>query len=71
MSQPACAAGGMLATARLTGQTAGAAAVALIFRVQGRETSNTALVAAAAVAALAAGVSLLRLARPSAATATP
>jgi DHA2 family multidrug resistance protein-like MFS transporter len=65
------AAGGMLATARLTGQTAGAAAVALIFRVQGRETSNTALVAAAAVATLAAGVSLLRLARPNSAPARP
>ena len=64
------AAGGMLATARLTGQTAGAAAVALIFRIEGRETSNTALLAAAAVAVVAAGVSLTRLVGPRA-TAVP
>jgi DHA2 family multidrug resistance protein-like MFS transporter len=55
------AAGGMLATARLTGQTAGAAAVALIFRMQGRETTNTSLLVAAVVAVVAAGVSLTRL----------
>jgi DHA2 family multidrug resistance protein-like MFS transporter len=58
------AAGGMLATARLTGQTAGAAAVAFIFRLQGRETTHTALYAAAAVAVVATGVSLTRLLNP-------
>jgi len=55
------AAGGMLATARLIGQTAGAAGVALIFRIQGRESTNLALVVAAIVAAVAACVSLTRL----------
>ena len=58
------AAGGMLATARLIGQTAGAAAVAVIFRLQGQRTTNATLIAAAAVAALAAAVSLTRLAAP-------
>ena len=58
------AAGGMLATARLTGQTTGAAAVAVIFRLQGHTTSNTSLVAAAIVAVVAAGISLTRLASP-------
>jgi DHA2 family multidrug resistance protein-like MFS transporter len=55
------AAGGMLATARLIGQTAGAAGVAIIFRIQGRESTNVTLFAAAAVAALAAAVSMTRL----------
>jgi DHA2 family multidrug resistance protein-like MFS transporter len=55
------AAGGMLATARLIGQTAGAAGVALIFRIQGKESTNVTLLAAAAVAALAAVVSMTRL----------
>jgi DHA2 family multidrug resistance protein-like MFS transporter len=55
------AAGGMLATARLIGQTAGAAGVALIFRLQGHSANNLTLIVAAAVAALAAGVSLTRL----------
>jgi DHA2 family multidrug resistance protein-like MFS transporter len=55
------AAGGMLATARLTGQTAGAAGVALIFRIQGRESTNLTLIVAAIVAAVAACVSLTRL----------
>ncbi len=58
------AAGGMLATGRLTGQTAGAAAVAVIFRLQAHATTNTSLVVAAVVAAVAAGVSLTRLASP-------
>jgi len=57
------AAGGMLATARLTGQTAGAASVAIIFRLQSHASSNVPLVAAAVLALLAAGVSLLRGAR--------
>ena len=55
------AAGGMLATARLIGQTAGAASVAFIFRVQGRESSNLTLIIASAVAAFAVLVSLSRL----------
>jgi MFS transporter, DHA2 family, multidrug resistance protein len=55
------AAGGMLATARLIGQTAGAAGVALIFRLQGHSSTNLTLIVAAVVAAVAAGVSLTRL----------
>jgi len=55
------AAGGMLATARLIGQTAGAAGVALIFRIQHRESTNLTLITAAIVAAVAACVSLTRL----------
>ncbi len=55
------AAGGMLATARLTGQTAGAAGVALIFRLQGHGATNRTLIVAAVVAAVAACVSLTRL----------
>jgi len=55
------AAGGMLATARLIGQTAGAASVALIFRVEGHSTTNMTLVVAAIVAAVAACVSMTRL----------
>ena len=55
------AAGGMLATARLIGQTAGAAGVALIFRIQHRESTNLTLIVAAVVAAVAACVSLTRL----------
>jgi len=55
------AAGGMLATARLIGQTAGAAGVALIFRIQGHGATNLTLVVAAVVAAVAACVSLTRL----------
>jgi DHA2 family multidrug resistance protein-like MFS transporter len=55
------AAGGMLATARLIGQTAGAASVALIFRIEGHSTTNMTLVVAAIVAAVAAGVSMTRL----------
>ncbi len=55
------AAGGMLATARLIGQTAGAAGVALIFRIQGHGATNLTLIVAAIVAAVAACVSLTRL----------
>ncbi|HLK24958.1 MAG TPA: MFS transporter [Caulobacteraceae bacterium] len=58
------AAGGMLATARLTGQTAGAAAVALIFRLQGHAAGLSPVAIAAVVALVAAGVSLVRLAPP-------
>jgi DHA2 family multidrug resistance protein-like MFS transporter len=55
------AAGGMLATARLLGQTAGAASVGVFFHLAGASATTQALTAAAGVAALAAGVSLLRL----------
>jgi DHA2 family multidrug resistance protein-like MFS transporter len=55
------AAGGMLATARLLGQTAGAVTTALFFHLAGMRATGLALVTASAVAAAAAGVSLLRL----------
>lgn len=65
------AAGGMLATARLVGQTAGAVGVAVLFHLGGAaltatsptamSPTTTALGASAVVALLAAGVSLLRL----------
>jgi DHA2 family multidrug resistance protein-like MFS transporter len=55
------AAGGMLATARLLGQTAGALATALFFHFGGQRATATALLAGSGVAALAAIVSLLRL----------
>jgi MFS transporter, DHA2 family, multidrug resistance protein len=55
------AAGGMLGTARLLGQTMGAAGVALLFGVYPDKGSNVALVAAAAISLLAAAVSLVRL----------
>jgi MFS transporter, DHA2 family, multidrug resistance protein len=61
------AAGGMLATARLIGQTAGAAGVALIFRVQGQASTNLPLIVAAIVSVVAACVSLSRLMGASAA----
>lgn len=54
-------ASGMLGMARLLGQTVGAAVVALIFGVVGEGGTIVALVAAAGFAALAAGVSCLRL----------
>jgi DHA2 family multidrug resistance protein-like MFS transporter len=55
------AAGGMLSTARLLGQTLGAAGVALFFGVSPEKGSNIALGAAAIVAFVAALVSMLRL----------
>jgi len=55
------AAGGMLATARLLGQTAGALAVAIFFHLAGTGATVTALGSASAVAAVAALVSLSRL----------
>ena len=59
------AAGGMLSTARLLGQTIGAAGVAIVFRAYPGRGSNVALVIASAIALLAALVSTLRLnARP-------
>ena len=58
-------ASGMLGTARLTGQTVGAALVALIFGVTPNRGPTVALIVAACVAALAAVVSLMRLRTPS------
>ncbi|HVY80789.1 MAG TPA: MFS transporter [Steroidobacteraceae bacterium] len=55
------AAGGMLSTARLLGQTVGAAGVALFFGVSPQKGSNLALSVAAGVALIAAVVSMLRL----------
>jgi DHA2 family multidrug resistance protein-like MFS transporter len=58
------AAGGMLATARLLGQTAGAVSTAVFFHLAGTRATTAALMTAAGVAAAAAGVSLLRLRVP-------
>ena len=55
------AAGGMLSTSRLAGQTLGAAGVAILFRAYPATGSNLALCAAAALALLAALVSMIRL----------
>jgi len=59
-------ASGMLGTARLTGQTVGAALVALIFGLSPERGPMLALVVAAAVAGLASIVSLMRLRTPGA-----
>jgi DHA2 family multidrug resistance protein-like MFS transporter len=56
------AAGGMLATARLLGQTLGAAGVALLFRAYPGKGSNLTLAVAAGIALTAAVVSVSRLA---------
>lgn len=56
------AAGGMQSTARLLGQSLGAASVAIMFRANPMEGSNLALHVAAGVALLAAVVSMIRLA---------
>lgn len=56
------AAGGMLATARLLGQTLGAAGVAIAFRAASERGSNLALWAGAGIALAAAVVSVSRLA---------
>jgi MFS transporter, DHA2 family, multidrug resistance protein len=61
------AAGGMLAAARLIGQTIGAAAVAILFRAYGEPGSNYALALAACLALGGAAISLLRLPSKSAA----
>ncbi|MFL6605391.1 MAG: MFS transporter [Steroidobacteraceae bacterium] len=55
------AAGGMLATARLLGQACGAAGVAILFRAYPATGSNVVLWAAAAVAVIAALISMARL----------
>jgi MFS transporter, DHA2 family, multidrug resistance protein len=62
------AAGGMLAAARLIGQSIGAAAVAILFGAYGDQGSNYALMLAALLAVAGAGLSLLRLAPDSAST---
>jgi DHA2 family multidrug resistance protein-like MFS transporter len=55
------AAGGMLATARLLGQTAGAVAVGVAFHLAGVRVTPTLLLVASIAALVAAGISLLRL----------
>src|SRR6185503_11691656 len=55
------AAGGMLATARLLGQTAGAVTVGVAFHLAGVHIAPSLLFAASIAALLAAGISLLRL----------
>ena len=59
-------AGGMLAAARLIGQTLGAAAVAILFHAYGEAGSSYALMLAALLAVTGAAISLLRLAPKSA-----
>jgi DHA2 family multidrug resistance protein-like MFS transporter len=56
------AAGGALATARLLGQTAGAVTTAVFFHLAGTSATKTALATAAGLAAIAAVVSISRLA---------
>lgn len=58
------AAGGMLATARLLGQTTGAVAVGVAFHLVGVRSAPSLLTAAAIAALIAAGLSLLRLRSP-------
>jgi len=58
------AAGGMLATARLLGQTSGAVAVGVAFHLAGVKVGPQLLAASAAAALIAAGLSLLRLRSP-------
>jgi MFS transporter, DHA2 family, multidrug resistance protein len=58
------AAGGMLSTSRLVGQTLGAAGVAILFRAYPATGSNLALCVAAVLALLAALVSVIRLTGP-------
>jgi DHA2 family multidrug resistance protein-like MFS transporter len=55
------AAGGMLATARLLGQTGGAVAVGVAFHLAGVRITPALLLAASIAALLAAGISLLRM----------
>jgi len=58
------AAGGMLATARLLGQTTGAVAVGVAFHLAGVNAGPHLLAASAVAALIAAGLSLLRLGSP-------
>jgi DHA2 family multidrug resistance protein-like MFS transporter len=55
------AAGGMLATARLLGQTTGAVAVGVAFHLAGVKVTPSLLLAASIAAVVAAGISLLRV----------
>jgi DHA2 family multidrug resistance protein-like MFS transporter len=55
------AAGGMLATARLLGQTGGAVAVGVAFHLVGLRATPALLLAASVAALIAAGISLLRM----------
>jgi MFS transporter, DHA2 family, multidrug resistance protein len=55
------AAGGMLATARLLGQTAGAVTVGIAFHLAGVGVTPTLLLVASIAALVAAGISLLRM----------
>ena len=57
---------GMLAAARLSGQTVGAAAVAILFHAYGEAGSSYALMLAALLALTGAAISLLRLSTKSA-----
>jgi DHA2 family multidrug resistance protein-like MFS transporter len=59
-------ASGMLGTARLTGQTLGAALVALVFNMFSNSGNTVALVGAACFAAVGAVVSCMRIGRPAA-----
>ena len=61
MATSSGAAGGMLATARLLGQTAGAVAVGVAFHLAGVHVTPKLLFAASIAALAAAGISLLRL----------
>jgi DHA2 family multidrug resistance protein-like MFS transporter len=54
-------ASGVVATARLTGQTTGAALAALCFGLVGREGATLALLLGAIFAAIGCGMSVLRL----------
>lgn len=58
------AAGGMLATARLLGQTSGAVVVGVAFHLSGVKVGPQLLAASAVAALIAAGLSLLRLRSP-------
>jgi DHA2 family multidrug resistance protein-like MFS transporter len=58
------AAGGMLATARLLGQTTGAVVVGVAFHLAGVRVGPTLLAASAVAALVSAGLSLLRLRSP-------
>ena len=55
---------GMLGTARLLGQSSGAALVALMFNLAGQNGNHVALLTAGALATLAAIVSGLRVTQP-------
>lgn len=55
------AAGGMLATGRLLGQTTGAVTMAVFFHIAGMQSTPTALITASAIAGVAAMISFMRL----------